>query len=91
MVAGFFDDDGNLRSDVGRLLHDDLAPDEPVFLDRAFQFACRAGHLEVARFLLERGADPTAITPADTSARDEAVANEHDEIVRWLDEVLASR
>ena len=87
MVAGFFDDDGNLRSDVGQLLHDAILPNAPVFLDRAFQFACRAGHLEVARFLLDRGADPNAIGPADTSARDEAADNEHDDVVRWLDQL----
>ena len=89
MVAGFFDADGNLRDDVGRLPNDDISPADPVFLDRAFQFACRAGHLEIARFLLDRGADPAAIGPANTSARDQAAANEHDEVVRWLDEVLA--
>ena len=86
-VARFFDDDGNLRDDVGRLLHDDVAPNAPVFLDQAFQFACRAGHLEIARYLLARGADPAAIGPADTTARDEAAANHHDEVVRWLDEI----
>jgi ankyrin repeat protein len=91
MVAQFFDDDGNLRGGVGQLLHDDIPPTAPVFLDRAFQFACRAGHLEIARFLLDRGADPAAIGPADTSARDQAAANEHDEVVRWLDEVLLGR
>ena len=70
MVAGFFDADGNLRDDVGRLPNDDISPTDPVFLDRAFQFACRAGHLEIAKFLLDRGADPAAIAPANTSARD---------------------
>ena len=29
MVAGFFDDDGNLRDDIGQLLHDDLRPNAP--------------------------------------------------------------
>jgi ankyrin repeat protein len=87
MVAGFFDGDGNLRSDVGQLLHDDISPNAPVFLDRAFQFACRAGHLEVARFLLVRGADPAATGPNDSSARDEAADNGHDDVVRWLDEL----
>ena len=87
MVAGFFDDDSNLRGEVGRLLHDDIPPTAPVFLDRAFQFACRAGHLEIAKFLLARGADTAAVSPANTSARDEAAANEHDEVVRWLDEI----
>lgn len=86
MVAEFFDD-GTLRGDVDHLPGDDLPPNAPVFLDRAFQFACRAGHLEIAKFLLARGADPAAISPADTSARDQAAANEHDEVVRWLDEI----
>ena len=87
MVAGFFDGDGNLRSDVGRLPHDDTPPNAPVFLDRAFQFACRSGHLEIARYLLARGADPTATGPNDWSARDEAAGNGHDDVLRWLDEL----
>jgi ankyrin repeat protein len=91
MVAGFFDDDGNLRGDVGRLPHDDIPPTAPVFLDRAFQFACRAGHLDIAKFLLARGADPAAISPANTSAREMAEANEHDATVRWLEEILEAR
>ncbi len=88
-VEQFFDADGSLRSDVGRLLHDDLAPNAPMFLDRAFQFACRAGHLAIAKFLLERGADPSATSPAGTSAREMAEPNGHADVVRWLDEVLA--
>lgn len=87
-VRQFFDADGNLRADVGRLLHDDIPPNAPMFLDRAFQFACRAGHLDIARFLLERGADPAAISPAATSAREMAAANGHDEVICWLDDAL---
>jgi len=53
-------------------------------LDRAFQFACRAGHLTIATKLLARGADPHAKTPADTTAADEAQDNGHEHVVRWL-------
>lgn len=86
-VQAYFDQDGHL------LLEDTWLPNwrhephpQPV-LDRAFQFACRAGHLEIAQFLLDRGADPTAISPADTTARDWAAENGHDDVVQWIDQV----
>ncbi len=62
----------------------DPLPPAQVVLDRAFQFACRAGHLGIARTLLARGADVHAITPADTTALDEARNNDHTAVVTWL-------
>ncbi len=84
LVAEFFDDDGQLRTDIGMLPHWTTMPDAQVLLDRAFQFACRAGQLDTARFLLERGADISSVTPVDTTALDEASGNGHDHVVAWL-------
>lgn len=84
LVDSYFDADGNVRTDVGVLPNWDPLPTPQVVLDRAFQFACRAGHLAISKLLLDRGADPTAITPANTSALDEASENGHSHIVEWL-------
>ena len=86
-VERHFADDGSLRTDVGQLPHWNAPPDPQVIIDRAFQFACRSGHLEIARFLLERGADVDSTMPGDTSALDEARSNGHDEVVAWLEEL----
>ena len=84
-IDGFFDHDGTLRLDVGRLPNWERPPPAQMLLDRAFQFACRAGHLEIARTLLERGARASSRTPVDTTAHDEAAGNGHQHVVAWLD------
>ena len=84
LIDSYFDADGNVRTDVGVLPNWDPLPAPQVVLDRAFQFACRAGHLAISKRLLDRGADPTAITPANTSALDEARENGHSHVVEWL-------
>lgn len=86
LVHGYFDEGGHVRTDVGMLPHWNEPPPVQVLLDRAFQFACRAGHLAIAKLLRERGADPTAKTPAATSALDEATKNGHIDVMAWLDE-----
>ncbi|NNC91866.1 MAG: ankyrin repeat domain-containing protein [Acidimicrobiia bacterium] len=88
-VESYFDDAGHIDLDRA-CLPTWKPPHEPqLVLDRAFQFACRAGHLDIAKFLHERGADPVAITPADTTATEWAASNEHEDVVAWLDDVLS--
>lgn len=84
LVAVCFDANGQPLPDVGNLPHWRQRPEEQVILDRAFQFACRAGHLEAARYLHERGADPKSLTPVGTSALDEADKNQHRHVIDWL-------
>lgn len=85
LIEGFFDDHGNLRTDIGRIPPAWNSPSEDqIVVDRAFQFACRAGHLDIAKRMLDRGADRHAITPADTSALDEATNKGHAHVVEWL-------
>jgi hypothetical protein len=84
LIDDFFDAEGQVRTDAGVLPHWNSVPAAQTVLDRAFQFACRAGHLAIAKRLLERGADHTAITPANTSALDEARDNGHSHVVDWL-------
>lgn len=84
VVESFFAG-SEVRTDVGVLPHWTTFPPVQVVLDRAFQFACRAGHLDIARTLHRRGADAASVTPAGTSARDEASGNGHDQVVTWLD------
>lgn len=87
LIDGFFDADGNVRTDRGVLPHWNSVPAAQTVLDRAFQFACRAGHLDISKRLLDRGAEPTALTPANTSALDEATKNGHAHIVDWLNSI----
>ncbi len=84
LVRGYFDENDAVRTDIGLLPHWAEAPPAQVLLDRAFQFACRSGHLDIAIFLRERGADIHAMTPAKTSALDEATKNGHTHIMEWL-------
>ena len=67
-VRGCFDD-GSVRPDVGRtpMPDADLSgwPEDTAFrmgdvVSDAFYIACRRGHLDVARFLLDQGADVNA-------------------------------
>jgi ankyrin repeat protein len=84
LVRSYFDENDHVRTDIGMLPHWTEAPPVQVLLDRAFQFACRSGHLEIAVFLRERGAKVDAETPANTTALDEAKKNGHTRIVEWL-------
>jgi hypothetical protein len=76
LIESFFHPDGTLSVDVGILPNWPANMTSQTILDRAFQFACRSGHLVIARLLLDRGADAAAISPADTSAREEAGCEE---------------
>ena len=87
LVHGYFDENGKVRLDVGMLPHWPSPPPAQVLLDRAFQFACRAGHLEIAKLMRARGADPSAQTPADTTPLDEAEKNGHAHVIAWLTEI----
>lgn len=91
LIDGFFGDDGIVRTDSAVLPHWNSVPVAQSLLDRAFQFACRAGHLTVAKGLLRRGADHTAATPVHTTARDEAQSNGHADVVEWLQSIETSR
>lgn len=84
-VRGYFDEHGEVRLDIGMLRHWPEPPPRQILLDRAFQFACRAGHLDIAKFLHDRGADPSSTMPGDTDALAEARSNEHGDVVAWLE------
>lgn len=86
-VPGYFTMDGVVDVASHALPHWEPLPPAQIVLDRAFQFACRSGHIDIAKSLLARGAEPTAMTPANTSARDEAQNNSHGSVVEWLDQV----
>lgn len=83
-VADFFEADGSLNEQLSQRPHQEQPPPPQDVLDRAFQFACRSGQLEIAKDLLGRGADPSATSPANTTALEWAVENEHHEVARWL-------
>ncbi len=54
-------------------------------IDQAFWFACHGGQLEVARYLLERGADPAWLPPWETlNSAGAALRNGFDEVTCWI-------
>ena len=87
-VDAHFGPDGSVEATLSQLPDQEEPPDAQVVLDRSFQFACRAGHLDIAKVLLDRGADPTAISPANTTALEMAVENKHNLVVQWIDTLL---
>ena len=86
LVQQFFKD-GEFRRDIGHLPNYAEHPPTQVLLDRAFQFACRAGHIEIAKYLIERGADKNSQTPVNTTALDEAEQEDQAEVVSWLRDI----
>ena len=84
LVQGYFDSTHRVRTDIGMLPHWTKPPPDQVLLDRAFQFACRGGHLEIARLLRKRGADPAARAPNNKTGLDMARKNGHAAVVSWL-------
>jgi hypothetical protein len=86
-IDDYFDADGLVDVEANMLPNWITPPPAQVVLDRAFQFACRAGHLTTATMLLARGADPHSKTPTNTTAADEARDNGHEHVVRWLQEM----
>lgn len=89
LIDSFFEAEGNLSFETGVLPHWTPLPAKQVILDRAFQFACRAGHLEIAKKLLSRGADSLSSMPGDGTALSEATENGHTEVVAWLEGLAA--
>lgn len=83
-IDSYFDENGIVDVEAHMLPSWSCPPPARTLLDRAFQFACRAGHLEIAKQLLGHGADPLAKSPAGTTAADDALANGHERVVRWL-------
>ena len=83
-IADYFDAHGNLRTDVGALPHWTERPSSKMIVDRAFQFACRAGHLAIAQDLHARGGDLADVYPAGRTALQEAQHNGHVAVVEWL-------
>ena len=91
-VMGFFVD-GTLRSGAGRAPRPgarlDGWPEDGAFrsgdaLADALYIACRNGHLDVARFLREQGADVEAIGYFGARAIHWAAGQGHGDVVDWL-------
>ena len=90
-VKDYFAPDGSVDVAMSMRPHEDEAPDAQDVLDRAFQFACRAGHLDIAKDLFDRGADATATSPANTTALELAVQNSQHTVARWINTVSSIR
>ncbi len=82
----------NLSHHVHRLLDDDSslvhAPDGQ---GAPLRIAAAAGHIELVRLLLQRGADDRPRNRQGQSALDLARSKGHNEIVRWLEKAISRR
>ncbi len=86
LVASYFNEDGNVVEDAGALPCWDKPRDAKAALDSAFGFACRNGHLTVAKELIERGADPTVKNPTGDTPRKQAEDGAHRIVLAWMKE-----
>ncbi|MEM7128736.1 MAG: sigma-70 family RNA polymerase sigma factor [Chloroflexota bacterium] len=93
-VQQFFTDSGELKQSASELRYNPeshgniLTQDEATgLLEEAFAYACLAGHIGVAQFLLRRGVDINSMPMDEHSKRTGlhwAVSNNHAEMVRFL-------
>lgn len=88
-VRGFFDAGGALIVENTWMPNWSADPNAQMVLDASVRFACRAGHLEVAQFLVAHGANLSSVSPVGGTSRDWAEENEHPHVVNWIDETLA--
>ncbi len=86
LVDQFFDDEGSVIESAGTLPCWDEPRPPKTALDSAFGFACRNGHITLAKILLERGADPNWVNPAGETALQQAKSGNHGHVVDWLKE-----
>ncbi len=84
LIEQFFDEEGNVTKSAGELPCWAEPRPAKTALDSAFGFACRNGHITLAKTLLERGADPNWVNPAGESALQQAKSGNHGHIVDWL-------
>jgi ankyrin repeat protein len=78
LVREFFDDDGKVREGSGQT----RSPKDA--LNGAFSMACANGHLDVAKWLFEKGVDLDRIVAEDQTALDFAIKHGHQEVATWL-------
>jgi ankyrin repeat protein len=93
-VEGFWEEDGELKTTAykpelhqqpdGSWLPDPADLDDQRLVSDSFYIACRNGHTEVARFLLERGADLNFRGFFGATALHWAAINGHRETVEFL-------
>ncbi len=82
LVREFFDDQGRMRQDMGELPGSPRSAEDA--LNCAFGLACANGHLNVAQWLFERGADVNRRTGADKTPLEHAIEGKHEELAGWL-------
>ena len=84
LVDRFFDDEGNVTENAGALPCWEEPRPPKTALDSAFGFACRNGHVTIAKILFERGADPGWVNPAGESAYQQAKTGGHKIVMDWM-------
>jgi ankyrin repeat protein len=89
LAEPYFDGDGNVTPDAGALPCWPAPRPPKAALDSAFGFACRNGKLDMAQWLLSKGADINALNPVGETPLDQAISRGRHEVEAWLREVGA--
>ena len=84
LAEQYFDAQGKVTPDAGALPCWSKPREPKAALDSAFGFACRNGQLEMAKWLLEKGADINALNPVGETPLDQAVSRRRHEVEAWL-------
>lgn len=87
LAEAYFDGAGDVTPDAGALPCWPEPRPPKAALDSAFGFACRNGKLDMAKWLLGKGADINAINPVGETALDQAISRGHPDVEAWLKEI----
>ena len=84
LAEQYFDAQGRVTPNAGALPCWSQPREPRAALDSAFGFACRNGQLEMAKWLLGKGADVNALNPVGETPLDQAVSRKRHEVEAWL-------
>ncbi len=91
LVAEFFDAKGDITDRAGVLPGWSEPRPARDCIDSAFGMACRNGHLETARWLLQKKPDINRKNPVGETPLDQVVDRKHAEVADWLASIGAKR
>ncbi len=84
LLGQYFDEQGQVVADAGTLPCWDEHRYAESALNSAFGFACRNGHVTVAKELLELGVDPTIKNPTGDTPFKQAEEGAHKIVIAWM-------
>lgn len=91
LVETFFDEVGEFRNPYPSMPHCDTVSDGAREINAALCLASLGGRMEVAHYLVDRGANVNTHSPVNTTPLDEAINNDHEELAAFLRSLGAKR